>query len=131
MKYNLFIGRFSPFHLGHKTIIDSFVKNGKPVCIAIRESDDKYPVAVRAGMIKAVYIEEIIEGIVKVIIIPDIETVIVGRDVGFSLVEVPDDIKVISGKNIRNGSDYDNLPPGVKERVEAYDKIIEQRKKKK
>jgi len=43
MKYNLFIGRFSPFHLGHKTIIDSFVKNGKPVCIAIRESDDKYP----------------------------------------------------------------------------------------
>ena len=130
MKYNLFIGRWSPFHLGHKTIIDSFVKNGKPVCIAIRESDDKYPVAVRAGMIRAVYTEEIIDGLVKVIIIPDIETVVVGRDVGYSLVEVPDDIKVISGTKIRKGSDYDNLPLGVKERVKAYDKIIERRKKK-
>lgn len=131
MKYNLFIGRFSPFHLGHKTIIDSFVKNGKPVCIAIRESDDKYPVAVRAGMIRAVYIEEIIQGILKVIIIPDIEMVIVGRDVGYSLIEIPDDIKVISGTKIRNGSNYDNLPPEIRSRVEAYDKIIDQRKKKK
>ena len=130
MKYNLFIGRWSPFHLGHKTIIDSFVKNGKPVCIAIRESDDKYPVAVRAGMIRAVYTEEIIDGLVKVIIIPDIETVVVGRDVGYSLVEVPDDIKVISGTEIRKGSDYNNLPPGVKERAKTYDKIIERRKKK-
>lgn len=130
MKYNLFIGRWSPFHLGHKTIIDSFVKNGKPVCIAIRESDDKYTVAERASMIKSVYIDEIIDGLVKVIIIPDITMVAIGRDVGYSIVEVPDNIKVISGTEIRKSSGYDNLPPKVRAYVETHDKRQKELKKK-
>ena len=36
--YKLFIGRWSPFHAGHKYIIDSYVNNGHKVCIAIRDT---------------------------------------------------------------------------------------------
>jgi len=127
MKYNLFIGRWSPFHNGHKTIIDSFVKNGKPVLIAIRDSEEKYPAAVRAGMIKAVYIEEIIKGLLKVIIIPDIETVVVGRNVGYSIVEVPEIVKAISATRIRLTGDKDDLPPEVKEIIESYERALKKR----
>jgi len=89
--------------MGHKTIIDSFVKNGKPVVIAVRESEEIYPAWLRVEMIKAEYQEEYDKGLVEVIRIPDIEGVAIGRDVGYYLVEVPDDIKKISGTNIRAG----------------------------
>lgn len=100
MKYNLFIGRWCPFHNGHKAIIDSFVKNGLPVCIAIRDTDERYPVDVRVEMIRAVYQDT---EMVKIIVIPDIRQVCVGRDVGYSLVEVPEEIKNISATKIRAG----------------------------
>jgi len=137
MKYNLFIGRFSPFHNGHKYIIDSFINNGEAVCIAIRESEEKYPVAVRAGMIKAVYINEIIKGLVKVIIIPDIKQVCVGRNVGYAVVQVPQEISEISGTEIRDSIsdhivDLDvfysvKVPPEVKEIIESYEKGLKKR----
>jgi len=120
MKYNLFIGRWSPFHNGHKTIIDSFINNNKPVCIAVRDSSEIYPLAIRIAMIKAVYINELRSGLVRVITIPDIEMVVVGRNVGYSIVEVPEDIKIISGTEIRKGNDKDNLPIEVKEIMELW-----------
>lgn len=121
-KYNLFIGRWSPFHNAHKYIIDSFIKNGKPVCIAIRDSDDKYPVSIRMAMIKSVYINEIKTGMVKIIVIPDIELVAISRDVGYCIVEVPDNIRKISGTNIRKRNDDKDLPPEVREIINACDR---------
>jgi len=114
MKYCLFIGRWSPFHEGHKYIIDSFVNNGKNVCIAVRDTelDDKnpYPAEVRKKMIERVYKDK---PNVKVIIIPDIEMVCVGRNVGYGIIKVPDDIKIISGTAIREGL-CDRIPEEVK-----------------
>ena len=55
----------------------------------------------RRKMIQSCYREEIKEGRVKIITIPDIETVAVGRDVGYSIVEVPENIRLISGTKIR------------------------------
>lgn len=121
MKYNLFIGRWSPFHNGHKTIIDSFVKNGKPVCIAIRDTADEYPVSLRISMIKAVYMDEIRRGFVKIITIPDIELVVVGRNVGYGVVEVPDIVKAISGTKVRFSGSKENIPPEVKEIIELWE----------
>ena len=83
MTRTLFIGRWCPFHNGHKTIIDSFVKNGKPVCIAIRDTKEKYPVWLRMLMIREVYKEEFYNDMVKIIVIPDIDQVAVGRKVGY------------------------------------------------
>jgi adenylylsulfate kinase len=117
MKYTLFIGRWSPFHCGHKYIIDTYVKNNKPVCIAIRDSEEKYPLALRRKMVHSCYKKEIREGRVKIIIIPDIETVAVGRDVGYSIIEVPDNIRLISGTKIRQNLCYE-IPFSVKRILE-------------
>lgn len=121
MKYTLFIGRWSPFHNGHKTIIDSFVGNGKPVCIAVRESLEKYSVAQRMQMIASVYYDAMDAGLVKIISIPDIETVAIGRKVGYSIIEVPEEVKKISGTSIRAGT-CDDLPDEVRKLKEKFDK---------
>ena len=81
----LLIGRWSPFHNGHKALVDSFLKIGKKVVIAIRETDEKYPVYLRMTMIRAVYPGD---ELVKIIVIPDIEGVAIGRDVGYYFVEI-------------------------------------------
>ena len=39
MKHSLFIGRWQPFHDGHKNLIDVVRKEGKKVVIAVRDSE--------------------------------------------------------------------------------------------
>jgi len=112
----LVVGRFSPFHLGHKALVDSFLKVGKKVLVAIRETEEKYPVSLRMMMIKKVYKTDN----VKVISIPDIEGVAIGRDVGYYFVEVPEEIKMISGTKIRAGKSMD-VPAEVKEILEFWE----------
>ena len=101
-KYNLFIGRWSPFHDGHKYIIDSFLNNGKNVCVAVRDTfiDERNPFSadLRKKRIEEVYRDD---PRVKVIVIPDIDQVAVGRGVGYSLVEAPESIQKISGTKMR------------------------------
>ena len=99
IKYTLFIGRFDPFHKGHKYVVESFTNNGRPVCIAVRDTAKKPSAEQRADVIKVIFANN---PLVKVIIIPDIEMVAVGRTVGYSIVEVPEDIKIISATKIRN-----------------------------
>ena len=116
MKYKMFIGRWSPFHEGHKYIIDSYVNNGHNVCIAIRdtEPDDNnpFPIHIRQKMIEAVYADA---DNVIVIAIPDIEMVCVGRGVGYGIMKVPDEIKEISGTKVREGKC--NAIPEVVEKI--------------
>jgi len=38
MIYSLFIGRWQPFHEGHKKLIQTVLDEGKNVCIAIRDT---------------------------------------------------------------------------------------------
>jgi len=106
MKYTLFVGRWQPFHSGHKYIIDSFVNNGKPVCIAIRDTertiDNPFSPALRKKLIKQVYKDN---PLVKVITIPDIDTVVVGRGVGYAIMEAPEDIQRISGTKVRENKE--------------------------
>ena len=120
-KYYLFIGRWSPFHEGHKYIIDSFVNNGKSVCIAIRDSEETYPIKLRKKMVESCYKKEIKNKQVKVIIIPDIHGVAVGRKVGYSIIQVPDKIKKVSGTKIRAGV-CNNIPKSVKKIIDKYNK---------
>lgn len=99
-KYTLFIGRFDPFHKGHKYIVDSFIENWKPVCIAIRDCESETDLVDRYKVIEKIYFNN---PMVKIMAIPDIEMVAVGRGVGYSIVEVPEDIKIVSATKIRNG----------------------------
>jgi adenylylsulfate kinase len=107
MRYNLFIGRWSPFHDGHKYIIDTFVNNGKAVCIGIRDTElsesDPFSAEARKKIIDNVYKDN---DNVKSLIIPDIESVCVGRGVGYNIMDVPQEIKKISGTKARANSEH-------------------------
>ena len=124
-KYILLIGRWSPFHNGHKYIVDSLLAAGKKVCIAIRDTpiSDKnpYPSWMRKEMFFAVYGQS--NPNLMVIQIPDIEMVVVGRKVGYGLLEVPEDIKKISATDIRAKKSFE-LPEEVKELIKRDKKWI-------
>lgn len=99
----LFIGRWQPFHNGHKHIIDKVLDGGRPVAIGVRDtpvsSVDPFTVAERIEMIEAVYAGRD----VLAFKVPDISSVEVGRDTGYAINrhEVPDDVKGISATEIR------------------------------
>ncbi|WP_185715462.1 adenylyl-sulfate kinase [Halocatena pleomorpha] len=99
---HVFLGRWQPFHDGHRTIIDSVADNRKGVVIAIRDTElsEKNPFTAqeRKELIKNVYSSY---QNVKVMIVPDIDTVAIGRRVGYSVVSVPEKIAEISGTKIR------------------------------
>ena len=107
MKYSMFIGRWQPWHDGHRWLIDQRLKEGKNVLICIREvdPDDKNPynpLEVKENIEKELK-DLITKNTVKVIIIPDIESVNYGRGVGYDIIEhvPPDDIGKISATEIR------------------------------
>ena len=102
--HSLFIGRWQPFHEGHKKLIDTVLAEGKPVVIAVRDTlvSDKNPYTVfeRIQMIRDIYGKN---SNVKIIPIPDIAEVIYGRDVGWSIREIRLDsgIEAISATKVR------------------------------
>lgn len=107
----LFIGRWQPFHRGHRWLIDQKLRQGIPVLIAVRDVplDEKNPYSAEQTMemIRRVYAGQPVE----VIAIPDIESVNYGRGVGYEVncFTPPDDVGAISGtairKHIRDRSD--------------------------
>jgi len=107
MKYSLFIGRWQPWHDGHQWLIDQRLNEGKNICIAIRdvEPDENQPWTAQQikDNLKIRFFNEITDGKIKVIIIPDIESVNYGRGVGYDIIEhnPPTDIKEISATKIR------------------------------
>tara|TARA_B100001996_G_C18671849_1_gene597027 strand:+ start:2281 stop:2625 length:345 start_codon:yes stop_codon:yes gene_type:complete len=107
MKYSLFIGRWQPWHKGHRWLIDQRLNGGKNVCIAIRDTkkDDSNPFSpleVKKNVEKELS-DLIKEKRVKVIIIPDLESINYGRGVGYDIIEhcPPDIISKISATDIR------------------------------
>ena len=107
MKYSLFIGRWQPWHDGHQWLIDQRLKEGKNVCIAIRdvEPDENQPWTAQQikDNLKIRFFNEITEGKIQVIIIPDIESVNYGRGVGYDIIEhvPPKNVGEISATKIR------------------------------
>ncbi len=107
MKYSMFIGRWQPWHKGHFWLINQRLSLGKNVLICIRDlpSDKNNPFSP----------QEVLENIsnelsdlikskkVKVIIIPDVESVNYGRGVGYDIIEhvPPKKIEEISATKIR------------------------------
>ena len=107
MKYSMFIGRWQPWHDGHQWLIDQRIKEGKNICIAIRdiepnENQPWTPEEVEINLYKR-FEREINEGSIKVVIIPDIESINYGRGVGYEIIEhvPPDQVEQISATKIR------------------------------
>lgn len=105
--YAMFIGRWQPWHAGHRWLIDQQLEKGKKVLLAIRdvEPDEKnpwFPQDVLMNLSKELS-DLIMQGKIKIIIIPDIESVNIGRGIGYDVIEhtPPHDIHDISATKIR------------------------------
>jgi nicotinamide mononucleotide adenylyltransferase len=106
-QYSLFIGRWQPWHPGHRWLIDQRLNEGKNVWVAIRdvEPNEKQPWTsqeVLENVSEELY-DLLNKGKVFISIIPDIESVNYGRGVGYEIIEhvPPTDIKEISATKIR------------------------------
>jgi nicotinamide mononucleotide adenylyltransferase len=105
--YAMFIGRWQPWHDGHRWLIDQALNEDKKVLLCVRDvvPDEKNPWSAYEVMMN---LEEqladlIKEGKVRPIIIPDIESVNIGRGIGYDVIEhtPPQDIHDISATKIR------------------------------
>lgn len=105
MSKSLFIGRWQPFHDGHKALIGSVLNEGGRVVIAVRDTpvseNNPYSVTERISNIRAIYKGNLN---VEVIPIPDIKEVCYGRDVGWGIrrIRLTKEIERISATKIRN-----------------------------
>ncbi len=99
----MFIGRWQPFHDGHKWLISQKLSEGEPVLIAVRDipPDEKNPFTTEQTieMVSKVYENED----VVVLPIPDISSVNYGRGVGYGIIEhvPPADVGFVSATSIR------------------------------
>ena len=124
----MFIGRWQPFHNGHKWLINQKLSEGTPILIAVRDipPDEKNPFTTEqtVEMIQKVYSEQDVE----VVCIPDIESVNYGRGVGYGINEhvPPENIGFISATGIRNNikennnSWRENVDSSIHDLVEKY-----------
>ena len=107
MKRALFIGRWQPLHPGHKWLFNQKLEQQVPILIAVRDTpvDDSNPFTTEDVItnLEKEYRKEVESGMVKIIPIPDIESVNYGRGVGYEINEYvpPKDIGQISATKIR------------------------------
>ncbi len=72
-----FIGRFQPFHMGHKAVVDTALMQAKKVGLVIgsdqqpRTARNPFTTAERAEMISAVYPREVADGIIHFVPVVD------------------------------------------------------------
>ena len=114
-QYSMFVGRFQPFHNGHRWVLNEMLNEGKNVLICIRdiEPDENNPFTAKEveNNLNGQLLDLIMEGRVKVMVIPNIESVNFGRGVGYEINEFtpPDNIGFISAtkvrESIKNGED--------------------------
>lgn len=104
-KSSLFVGRWQPFHKGHKALIETVLKKGKLVVIAIRDTEidhcNPFSTFERWSMIQKALAEY--GDLVKVIVIPDIDEICYGRDVGYGIrkIDLDQQLENISGTKTR------------------------------
>jgi adenylylsulfate kinase len=117
----MFVGRWQPMHDGHKWLIEQKLEKGIPILICVRDipPDNKNPFTTQqtVEMIEKVYEEKD----VKVITIPDIESVNWGRGVGYETNEhkPPENIGFVSATQIRDSIEKgaDGWKKNVDERI--------------
>lgn len=100
-----FLGRYQPFHNGHKALIENGIKRVGQVCIGVRNMplDESNPydfnyVKSRIDLALREYI-----GLYSVVQLPNISGIFYGRDVGYIIekIDLDDKLSLISGTEIR------------------------------
>ena len=107
MKRALFIGRWQPIHDGHRWLFNQKLEQDIPILIAVRDThvsaSNPFSTEQVVENLEKEYSEQVGNGMVKIISIPDIESVNYGRGVGYEINEyIPsEDISKISATEIR------------------------------
>ena len=104
-KYAIFVGRYQPYHYGHINLIQQKLNEGIPALIMVRdiEPDAKNPFTTEQTVSMIEKYHKSKGDDVKVMIIPDIESVNYGRGVGYEINEYTptEDLGFISSTKIR------------------------------
>lgn len=114
----LLIGRYQPFHIGHKSLVAEAVKRTGQCCIALRDVggiDDKNPYNFEQVKleIEAACVE--FGDKIKVIELPNIMDIFYGRGVGYNIemIELSKELQQVSATKIRAGEiGQDGKPTG-------------------
>jgi cytidyltransferase-like protein len=113
-KYAIFVGRYQPYHFGHIELVQQKLDKGIPALIMVRdiEPDEKNPFTTEQTVYMIEKYHKSKGDDVKVVIIPDIESVNFGRHVGYEVNEYipPKEVGGISAigirNSIKNGDEY-------------------------
>ena len=105
-KYAIFVGRFQPYHQGHISLIQQKLNKGIPALIMVRDiaPDSKNPFTTEQTVDMIEKYHSAHNDDVKVVVIPDIESVNWGRGVGYEMNEFspPENLAWVSATKIRN-----------------------------
>jgi len=101
-----FLGRYQPFHDGHKTLICEGLRRVGQVCIAVRDTggtDEKNPFGFEYVRSRIDHALREHEGRYIVISVPNITNIFYGRDVGYSVerIDVDATVEAISATRVR------------------------------
>jgi len=102
----LFLGRYQPFHEGHKALIAEGIRRVGQVCIAVRDTagtSDSNPYEFEYVQAEIHHTMRQYEGRYTVVSLPNISHVFYGRNVGYSVerIALDDAIEAISATALR------------------------------
>lgn len=106
-EWAMFIGRWQPWHSGHRWLIDQALNEGKKVLLCVRNVpvDENNPwTAYQILLNLSKELKDLIsEGRLRIEIYPDIESINIGRGVGYDVIEhiPPQEIRDVSATKIR------------------------------
>jgi hypothetical protein len=108
----LFVGRYQPFHDGHKALVLEGIARVGQACIAVRDTegtDSKNPFgfAFIRQRIEAMLPDHLDK--VAIVSIPNITNIFYGRDVGYKIerIDLPEALQAISATNVRKQMEAD------------------------
>ena len=102
----LFVGRYQPFHDGHKALIAEGIRRVGQVCIAVRDTqgvDGKNPFGFEAVRSRIEHGLREFEGRFVIVPLPNISDIFYGRDVGYRIerIELDTSLEQVSATDLR------------------------------
>jgi adenylylsulfate kinase len=103
----MLLGRYQPWHLGHRKLFEEAINRVGQVCIMIRDvqgwnNSNPFSFEQVKEYIKK-DLDPIYQGQYEIILVPNVTQILYGRDVGYSInkIELPEEIQQISATKIR------------------------------
>jgi hypothetical protein len=104
----LLIGRYQPFHIGHKKLVEEALRRSGQCCLALRDVgglDESNPYDFNKVKLEIEAACTEFGNKIKVVELPNISDVFYGRGVGYNIeeIELSKDIQAVSATKIRKG----------------------------